>query len=87
MRIWVKLWKDNHMLRDTTVTDERDDTRTYKIFRALDAACREFDLAQPVWLDANIREFQRHAKVRFRQDSFIEDVPFDYMEFQVIEED
>lgn len=87
MRMWVKLWKDNRMLRDTTVTDGRNDTRTHKIFRALEEACREFDLAQPVWLDANVKEFQRHAKVRFRQDSFIEEIPFDYMEFQVIEED
>lgn len=79
--------KDNRLLRDTTIADESEDTRTHKIFRALDAVCMEFDLAKPIWLDSNISEFKRHAKTRFRQDSFIEQVPFDFMELHVIEED
>ncbi len=87
MRIWFKLMKDNRLLRDTTIADESEDTRTHKIFRALDAVCMEFDLAKPIWLDSNISEFKRHAKTRFRQDSFIEQVPFDFMELHVIEED
>jgi hypothetical protein len=47
----------------------------------------EFDLGKPIWLESNIREFQRHAKTRFHQDSFIEEIDFDYLEFHVIEED
>lgn len=87
MKIWGKIWKENHLLRDTTVTDDTDDTRTHKVFRALTEICREFDLAEPIWLDANVREFQTHARTRFRQDSFIEEIPFDYLELQVLEED
>lgn len=86
-RLWAKLFKNNHMLRDTVVCDGTEDTRTHKIFHALDEVCLEFDLGKPIWLDANIREFQRHAKVRFYSDSFIEQIPFDYLEIQVIEED
>ena len=84
MRIWFKMMKNNHLLRDTTVTA---DTRTHKIFRAIDEVCYEFDLGKPIWLDANIEEFKRHAKTRFMQDSFIEAVEFDYLEMHVIEED
>lgn len=87
MRIWFKLIRDNRLLRDTTVTDESDETRTHKIFGALDAVCYEFDLGKPVWLDANIEEFKRHAKTRFSQDCFMEEIPFDFLEMQVIEED
>lgn len=87
MRIWFKLIKDNRLLKDTTFTDESEDTRTHKIFRALDEVCMEFDLGKPIWLDSNISEFKRHAKTRFRQDSFIEQVPFDFLEMHVIEED
>lgn len=86
-RLWAKIWKENHLLRDTVVVDDRDDTRTHKVFRALDEVCLRFDLGKPIWLDSNIREFQRHAKTRFGQDSFIEQIPFDYLEFQIIEED
>lgn len=75
------------MLCDTTVCDDSDDTRTHKVFRALEQACYEFDLGKPIWLDSNIEEFRRHAKTRFYQDSFIEAIPFDYLEIQIIEED
>lgn len=87
MRIWVKMIKDNHLLRDTTITDESAETRTHKIFNALDAACYEFDLGKPIWLEANVNEFKRHAKTRFTQDSFIENIEFDFLELHIIEED
>ncbi|MBR1702282.1 MAG: hypothetical protein IJ716_10055 [Lachnospiraceae bacterium] len=87
MRIWIKLWQNGHMIKDTTGEDTSEDTRTHKVFRLLDEACHHFDLAQPIWLDKNISEFKRHARTRFYQDSFIETIDFDYMEFQVLEED
>ncbi len=86
MRIWAKIFRDNHMLRDTVIEEYSDDTRTHKVFRALEEVCLQFDLGQPVWLDKNIAEFKRHSKTRFYQDSFIESVDFDYLEFHVIEE-
>ena len=49
--------------------------------------CYEFDLGKPIWLDATIAEFKRHAKARFTQDNFIEQIEFDYLEIHVIEED
>lgn len=86
MRIWFKEWKDNHMIRDLVVCREEDDTRTHKIFGALEQACYEFDLSRPIWLDANINEFKRHAKTRFGSDNFVDAIEFDYLEMQVIEE-
>ncbi len=86
MRIWFKMMKDNHLLRDYTYEDESDDTRTHKIFRGIDEACRVFDLSKPIWLDATIAEFKRHAKARFTKDCFIEEIDFDYLEIHVIEE-
>lgn len=86
-RLWARIFKDTHMLRDTCIEDSRDDTRTHKVFRALEEVCREFDLGGPIWLDKTIRDFQRHAKTRFTQDNFVEKIDFDYLEIQVIEED
>lgn len=85
-RMWGKLWEDNRMLRDTVVEEESEDTRTHKIFRALEEICYEFDLGKPIWLDSTIQEFKRRSKARFYQDSFIEEVPFDYLEIQILEE-
>ena len=85
-RLWGKILKDNLMEKDTVYEDESDDTRTHKVFRGLDEICHEFDLGRPIWLEKNVSEFQRHSKVRFYQDSFIEEIEFDYLEVQVIQE-
>lgn len=86
-RLWAKIFQDNRMLQDTCISDESADTRTHKVFRALEEACYEFDLGKPIWLDKNIAEFKRLSKTRFNSDNFIETVNFDYLEIQIIEED
>lgn len=87
MRTWGKLVKGSRILADCTVANDENDTRTHRIFRCLEETCRELDLAVPVWLDTNIRDFQRHKKTRFTPDSFVgEQVCFDYLEFSVLEE-
>ena len=86
-RLWAKIFKDNRMLKDTTICDDTEDTRTHKIFNALDEVCYQFDLGKPMWLDSTIAEFKKHAKARFYQDNFVEEIPFDFLEIHVIEED
>lgn len=87
-RVWAKIFKNNHMLKDHVfVNDNKDMTRTKKVLSALSDACVEFDLGEPIWLDANISEFKKVSKTKFYQDNFIESIEFDYLEIQVIEED
>jgi hypothetical protein len=87
MRIWFKIWGDTRLLATETIEDNTDDTRTHKIFRALEEACLRFDLGKPIWLDANVTEFKRRARTRFSRDNFVEEIDFDYLEIHVIEED
>ncbi len=86
-RMWGKIWKNNHMLRDTVICmTDYSMSRTAMVFQSLDDICYEFDLSKPIWLDANIMEFKRLDKTRFTQDNFIEQIDFDSLEIQVIEE-
>lgn len=86
-RMWGKIWKRNRMIKDTVITlTDYSLSRTAMVFQALDDICYEFDLSKPIWLNANISEFQRVAKTRFTQDSFIETIDFDFLEIQIIEE-
>lgn len=85
--LWGKIYKNNRLTADFTVRDSSDETRTHKVFAALEALCLHFDLSAPIWLESNITEFRRRSRTRFRQDSFIEEVSFDYLEIQIIEED
>lgn len=87
-RLWAKKFHDNHLIEDLTVCDGGETkNRTRKVFDAVDEICYAFDLSKPIWLDANVEEFQRMAKTRFTQDNFIDGIDFDFLEIQVIEED
>ena len=87
MRIWFKIWKSNRLIKDTVITDESEDTRTHKIFRALEEVCYEFDLSKPIWLDATVEEFKKHGKARFSQENFVEGIGLDFLEIHVFGEE
>lgn len=86
MRIWGKIWLENRLVKDTVYETENNDTRTHLIFKGIEEFCREFDLAKPIWLEKNIAEFKRDKKTRFRQDNFMEEIDFDYLEVEILEE-
>lgn len=87
-RMWGKLMESNRLLKDTVVSiEDASLNRTRKVYKALEDICYEFDLPKPLWLEANKHEFIAHDKTRFYRDSFIEDINFDFLEVQVIEEE
>lgn len=87
-RLWGRLvLKNNHTEKDLVICDDTGETRTHKIFRGLNSICDSWNLAVPIWLDSNISDFKRHSKTKFRQDNWIEEIDFDFLEIQVIEED
>ncbi len=85
-RLWGKMIRENHLIKDMTVSNDTEDTRTHKIFQALEDICYAWDLGRPIWLDSTIAEFKRCKKARFYQDNFIETIDFDYLEIQILEE-
>lgn len=87
-RMWCKIFHENHLIKDTVIINTSTSmTRTQKVLAAIEDCCHEFDLAIPIWLDANIKDFKRHDKTRFYQDSFVEHISFDFLEIHIIEED
>ena len=86
-RLWGKQFSDGRMIADTVVCDDSDSRRTQKVFGCLEKICLSFDLQKPIWLDNTVLEFQKMGKARFYQDNFIEEIPFDYLEIQVLEDD
>lgn len=87
MRIWAKIWKENHLIKDMVVENyDEKINRTGKIFDAIDKVCYAYDLSKPIWLDKNINEFKKHSKTRFSSDNFMEEIDFDNLEIMVIEE-
>ena len=39
MKIWFKIWENTHLLKSETIEDDTEDTRTHKIFHALEEVC------------------------------------------------
>lgn len=86
-RLWAKIYSNNHLMKDITIEDDTNDTRTHKVFNSLEKVCYAFDLSKPIWLNSTINEFKRHSKARFTKDSFVDQIDFDFLEIHVIEED
>jgi len=87
MKTWGRIIVNNKYVKDSVaIIDDSNLSRTKKIFAALTQICLDLDLSEPIWLDSNISEFKRNSKTRFYKDSFIEQIEFDYLEFQIVEE-
>lgn len=84
-RLWGRMVQNNRLIKDITI-ERSDDTRTHRVFGAVDEICHDWNLSRPIWLDSNIAEFKKHAKTRFGKDSFVEEIDFDYLEIRVLEE-
>lgn len=87
-RLWVKIIASGKIVKNMTIENSDSSlNRTKKIFQAIDEACYAYDLSKPLWLDKNISEFKKSSKTRFTKDNFVDEIDFDFLEIEVIEED
>lgn len=75
-RIWGKVLKDGHIVRQ--VTYEREEKFSYsRFFSYLTDICDALDVPTPVLLKPHIFNYAKFNHVIFRPSDFMEDVPFD----------
>lgn len=87
-RLWAKMIVSGKMVKNMTIENSDSSlNRTKKIFNAIDEVCYAYDLSKPIWLDKNINEFKKNSKTRFTKDNFVDDIDFDSLDIEVIEED
>ena len=87
-RLWAKIIVSGKMVKNITIENPNSSlNRTKKIFSALDEVCYAYDLSKPLWLDKNIREFRKNSRTRFTKDNFVDEIEFDSLDIEVIEED
>ncbi len=87
-RVWGKTVIRGHMINEyTACIEDYTLNRTRKVYAALDEICENLHISKPYWLELNQKDFIRFAKTRFTQDNFMETIDFDYLDFQVVEED
>lgn len=86
LRIWGKMMKGSHMLRDmVAANDNTGMSNLARVEDCLDQICQSFDLPRPIWMEKNIQDLNSFGKTEFRQDNFVEHIPFQYLEIEIIE--
>ena len=78
--LWVKTIRHHRMDRQVTEPCTRLDPQ-----EALAEACRRLDIAKPIWLEKNQREWEEFGQTRFLPDAFFEAVPFERLEIEFID--
>jgi len=81
-RLWVKLIKNHRMIKNTTMPCTWENVQ-----EVLTEVCREFDVSAPMWLSKHEFEFEQFRRTIFTQDHFIEDIRFDRMEIEMIDDE
>ena len=80
--LWVRTIRHHRPDRQVTVPCGRADAHS-----ALQEACHELDLPEPLWLNKNEREWEEFGMTRFLPDAFFESVPFEKLEIEYIDPD
>ena len=80
-RLWVKLMKQHKMARNETIDCAWGDQE-----QALVDLCREMDVPAPMGLSKHEFEFEQFRHTAFTQDHFIEEISFDKMEIEFLDD-
>lgn len=80
--LWVRTIRRHRIDRQVVEPCTRSDPQD-----ALEAACRKLDIAKPLWLEKNQREWDDFGQTRFLPDAFLESVDFERLEIEYIDPD
>ncbi len=87
-RLWGKIYKNNKIIKDTVINvDEDNQSREQLTEFCLDKICVAFDLQHPIWLNDNHKDYPAYGRTSFKEDHFIEQIDFDYLEIEIIEDE
>jgi len=77
--VWVRAIRHSKIAKHDTEPCDHED-----VLEALYAVCQRMDLARPLWLPKNQREWDEFSQTRFLPSQFMESVPFDRLEIEFI---
>ena len=80
-RLWERKKKKHRIDRQQTQECTFEDAR-----EALTEICRQMDVPRPMWLPKHEREFESFRMTSFLKDHFLEDVSFERMELEFIDD-
>ncbi|KMT20869.1 hypothetical protein [Clostridium cylindrosporum] len=87
MRLWGKIIKNNKIIFQHESNYAYDDLEYQDQLKyCIEVICKELDIQKPYWLNSNLKEYNKYKKTSFTQDNFIEEIEFDKLEIEVLDE-
>ncbi len=85
LKVWGKIWVRGRIKESLTVTDDhRDWPLEERLSLCEEMIVTQLDLARPIWLEKNRKELANFGATKFEQDNFIESIPFQSLELEII---
>ena len=81
-RLWAKIIKKHRIERQATAPCAWEGVED-----ALTELCHEFDIPRPLWLNKHHREFEEFRRTQFLPEHFMEEVPFQRLEIEYLDDD
>ena len=86
-KLWARKIKKNHIIDSITVKNKEQITSLEKREKCLKEICQKLDLSVPVWLKKHDAEFSEFKYVTFYPQDFIDEVDFDKLEIELLDDD
>ena len=80
-RLWIRFYKKQRLIHDYVIESSPDNPQD-----ALMQLLPTLDIAQPLWLNKHITDWEKYRMVRFTPDHFIDHVNFDWLDISYIED-
>lgn len=86
-KLWAKKIKSNKIIDSLVVNNKEDISLDEKRDKCLKEICHKFDVSVPVWLKNHELEFSQFKLVTFFSQDFIDEIDFDKLEVELIDDE
>lgn len=85
-KVWAKKIKNNSIIASINIKNKEQISLDEKRDTCIKEICQKFDLSVPVWLKKHEEDFSQYKYVTFYQDDFVDDIDFDRLEIDLIDD-
>lgn len=85
-KLWAKKIKDNKIIASLNIKNNENIPLNEKREKCFREICLKFDLSVPLWLKKHDDEFIQYKYVIFYPDDFIDEVDFDKLEIDLLDD-
>jgi len=86
LKVWGKLIKDQKVIASEQFVSEKPAIQD-ALLECIEYFAHTFDIEAPMWQSTHTKQLGLFRKATFKSDDFIDKIPFDKFELQILERD